>query len=94
MTATAALSPFQQQEIDREFRVAIQHTQAPTVEVQIARALFDLGIIPAAPRNIAWALGAAARLEAGYLSASLIRRNYGAGQLTHELVTAAVAAAA
>lgn len=79
-------------EIDREFRVAVAHTEASTVEVQIARALFDLGIIDAAPRNVATALSAAARLNAAAISASVIRRNYPVGGLTHDFVSAIIMA--
>lgn len=88
-----ALSPFAKNEIDREFRVAVAHTEASTVEVQIARALFDLDVIEAKPANVGHALGAAARINAGFVSASMVRRNFGAGGITHDFVSAAVAAA-
>jgi hypothetical protein len=81
-------------DIDREFRTAIAHTEASTIEVQIARALFEVGAIDASPKNVAHALGAAARINAGYVSASMVRRNYGAGGITHDMVTEAVVAAA
>ena len=91
---TAQLSTYAALELDREFRTAKAATECSTQELQIARALMDLGIIDARPANVARALSAAARLEAGYLSASLIRRNYGVGGLTYDLVNEAVAAAA
>lgn len=84
------VSPFVAREIDREFRVAIAHGAATTDEVRLARALFDVNAVEPRPANVALALGAAARLT---VSPSQVRRLYGNGYGTYELVTEAVAAA-
>lgn len=91
-TTTGELSPFAQRELDREFRTAKAMTEASTVEVHIGRVLMEMGIIEAAPRNVAAALSAAARLNAGAISASVIRRNYPMGGLTHDFVSAIIMA--
>lgn len=91
---TTRLSPFAQNELDREFRVAKAMTECSTHELHTARALMDLGIIEAKPANVAHALSAAARLEAAALSASHVRRNYGAGGLTYDFVNEVVIASA
>ncbi|AHJ88317.1 hypothetical protein CG91_gp017 [Mycobacterium phage 39HC] len=79
-------------EIDREFRVAIAHTEASTAEVRMARALFDVHALDARPDTVADALSAAARLVDMGLLPSQVRRLFGNGGQMHDLVTEAVAA--
>ncbi|AER48935.1 hypothetical protein SEA_DONNY_21 [Mycobacterium phage Donny] len=89
------VSPFTQMEIDREFRTAAAHGAADRYEIRIARVLFEVNAIEPRPANVAHALGAAARiLDCGKVMPSQIRRLYGNGGLTYDLVTNAVQASA
>lgn len=82
---------YRTQDIDREFRTAIQHG-ADTDEVRLARALFDVNAIEPHPHNVAHALNAAAIINRRGLMPSQIRRLYGSGGSTYDYVTEAVAA--
>ncbi|AGU91939.1 hypothetical protein ADAWI_17 [Mycobacterium phage Adawi] len=94
----STISPFTAQAIDREFRSAIAHGATTADEVRLARALFDVHAVEVTSTYhrditaaVTVALGAAARLT---LQPSQVRRLYGNGQLTYDLVNEAVAAAA
>jgi len=90
MTSTLT---FAANELSREFRIAATMTGADSAEIQMARMLMEIGVIAEIPANVPLALSAAARLvEQGHL-ASQIRRNFGIGGITFELVHRAVTAA-
>lgn len=71
----------------RRIRVAAAHLGSTSDEVRLVRAILDVH----ATDNVEAAFGAAARLT---LMPSQVRRLYGNGGLTYDLVNEAVAAAA
>lgn len=84
--------------IEREFRTAAAHGAATRDEICMARALFDVHAVEVTSTYhrdvtaaVTVALGAAARLSG--LMPSQVRRLYGNGATTHDLVDEAVAAA-
>ena len=84
-------------DIDREFRTALAHG-ATTDEVRMARVLIEVNAVEVNPRNthaaVSTALGAAARLIAGgqFVHPGQVRRLYGNGGITYDLVNEAVTA--
>ena len=73
--------------LDRRIRVAAAHLGSTSDDVRLVRAILEVH----ATDNVEVAFGAAARLT---LMPSQVRRLYGNGGLTYDLVNEAVAAAA